>query len=76
MKVTLESTTKIIEVRGTQVRIWEGVTENGIPCYAAIALIAHHKDDDHRNEEFVRDLAEQKEPSERAIQAFDPRFVI
>jgi len=44
MKITLESTTTVveIEVRGAKVpaRIWQGKTEKGTPCHAYIMLIA------------------------------------
>ena len=40
MKVTLESTTKIVELNGVQARIWEGTTEGGIRVHAFITRIA------------------------------------
>ena len=65
MKVTLHSTTKIIElhVDGQVVpaRVWEGHTEKGVPCHAYITRIACHKDED--NAEFERDLRECADPS-------------
>lgn len=76
MKVTLESTSMITTIGGTKARIWQGETEGGIKCYAAIALIAHHKDDDHRNQEFAQSLAQVVAPSEAAIKVFDIRHVL
>lgn len=76
MKVTLESTSMITTIGGTKARVWEGETEGGIKCYAAIALIAHHKDDDHRSAEFTKALQEVKPPSERAVATFDIRHVL
>ena len=65
MKVTLESTTKtvMLVVDGVQVpaRVWEGVTEKGIPCHALITRIAVHNS--LNAEEFERDLKEQRAPS-------------
>jgi hypothetical protein len=65
MKVTLESTTKIVtlEVNGQRVpaRIWEGHTPNGVACHAYITRIAVHNDDD--SSEFERDLQEHKPPT-------------
>lgn len=76
MKVTLTSTTLMTTVNGTKARVWEGTTDSGIKVYAAIAMIAHHKDDDHRAAEFRRDLDEQQEPTPAALRCFDPRLVM
>lgn len=71
MKVTLESTSKVVElvIDGAVVpaRLWEGFTEAGVPCHAYITRIAVKKEKDAA--EFERDLLEQREPSEemRAI---------
>jgi hypothetical protein len=40
MKITLESTAKIVEFNGLPARIWEGKTEGGIACHAFITRIA------------------------------------
>mgnify|MGYP001574819007 CR=1 FL=1 len=61
MKVTLESTDKIVTIRidGVNVpaRLWEGETERGIRCHAFITRIAVHKDSD--TAQFERDLQEE-----------------
>jgi hypothetical protein len=77
MKVTLESTSKIVTLQ-TQfgdipARVWEGETENGIPCHAFITRIAVDKKDDAT--EFERDLQENKAPS-IAVQAIPLRMII
>jgi len=79
MKVTLESTTKIVELRSRngavlQARIWEGVTEKGVPVHAFITRVACHKDLD--NGELERDLREHKPPSDDIGRAYDLRFFI
>jgi hypothetical protein len=60
MKVTLESTERIVELEmnGNVVpaRVWIGRTENGIECHAYITRIAVGRDDDAS--EFERDLRE------------------
>ena len=65
MKVTLESTTKIVQlvVNGATVpaRIWEGTTETGIRCHAFITRIAVHEDDDPS--QFETELKQQRPPS-------------
>ena len=61
MKVTLESTTKIVELNGVQARVWEGTTESGIRVHAFITRIAAPVDSDQY--EFQRELQEQRKPS-------------
>lgn len=61
MKITIESTTKRVELNGVPARIWEGHTESGIAVHAYITRIAVHKDDDAS--EFERELQEQRKPS-------------
>lgn len=74
MRVTLESTSRIVEVNGVPGRIWEGQTSSGVPCFALITRIAVHKDDD--SSQFERELREQRAPSVRAVEAFDARLVL
>jgi hypothetical protein len=67
VKITIESTTKIVEVKsvagGTPVpaRIWEGTTDSGIAvvCYVTRIQVAA----DERLAEFERELQEQRAPS-------------
>lgn len=58
MKVTLESTERIVEltIHGEAVpaRVWYGRTENGIECHAYITRIAVARENDAS--EFERDL--------------------
>jgi hypothetical protein len=45
MKITLESTSQIVEINGVPARLWEGKTERGVPIQAFIAKVsvaAHH----------------------------------
>lgn len=46
MKVTLHSTTKLVELNGVPARVWEGVTAGGVPIHAFITRIAVDKDAD------------------------------
>ena len=59
MKVTLESTTKLVHVNGVECRIWEGTTEGGIQVAAFITIIGADSGADQS--EFQRELQE-KEP--------------
>lgn len=36
MKITLESTSQIVQFNGVNCRVWEGQTESGIPLHAFI----------------------------------------
>jgi hypothetical protein len=78
MKITLESTTRIIDVvtpSGTvPARVWEGTTANGIAIIAMITRVATRTTND--NTEFERELQEHRPPSVDAVKAFDPRFVL
>lgn len=59
MKVTLDSTTQIVDLETPSgrvpARLWVGHTENGIAVHAFITRIAVHKDDDAS--QFERELS-------------------
>jgi len=65
MKITIESTAKLVELRtphGTvRARIWEGHTASGIPVHCYITRVAVANDRDHA--EFERELQEHAAPS-------------
>lgn len=80
MKITLESTTKIIELVvdgvGIPVRIWEGQTEDGIPvhCYVPrIAVPDGRSADDYAR--FAQQLQECRKPSP-PIEAIPLRLIL
>jgi hypothetical protein len=77
VRVTLESTTKIVRLivdgREVPARIWEGHTEAGIACHAYITRIAVDPNDDAA--EFQRELLEQRKPTP-AIEAIPTRLII
>lgn len=78
MRVTLESTTKIVKlvVGGAELeaRIWEGTTESGIKVHALITRIAAHKDDDLS--QFEAELREQRPPTNPDINSYPARLVL
>jgi hypothetical protein len=80
MKVTLESTTRVVEVVTPSgivpARVWEGETESGIKVVALITRIAHHKRDDAFAHEFEAELKAQRTPSEDALKAFPARLIL
>ena len=78
MKLTLESTTKILELRlpsGAVVpaRVWQGRTDSGIEVHAYITRVAVHNEKD--TTEFARELVEQTAPRPE-IAALPARLVL
>lgn len=70
MKITIRSTSKLIEFRHTQLgesmpaRIWEGETETGIPVHCFITRISPTIDrNDPRQAQFQTELRECAAPS-------------
>jgi len=39
MKITIESTTKVVNLSGIDCRVWEGHTERGVPIHCFIPRI-------------------------------------
>jgi hypothetical protein len=74
MKITIESTSKIVHLNGVPARIWEGQTASGIKCHCYITRIAIDKDETKANE-FEKELNEQKVPSAE-IEAIPLRMII
>ncbi len=62
MKLTLESTPTITTIDGVPVRLWEGVTQDGIPVKVFIHRIAVASDQDHAA--FERELKDMGQPYE------------
>jgi hypothetical protein len=78
MKVTLESTDKLVTIRVNSVdvpaRLWEGETESGIRCHAFITRIAVHQDLD--SSQFERELQAVKPLSKELSGVYDTRLVL
>ena len=80
MKIQIESTSKLVELEtpfgSIPARVWEGKTESGTPVHCFITRIAPTiPKDDHRQEEFVRELQETRAPSVE-IQAIPLRLIL
>jgi hypothetical protein len=60
MKITITATEKTTTIDGVPVRLWEGVTEGGVPCKVFVHRIAVHHS--HDSTQFERELAEQLPP--------------
>ena len=81
MKITLESTDRIVEFSaaggGTvSARVWQGKTERGVEVFAIIPRIAVHKAEEQA--QFEQELVEVPvvHASTRAVEAFDARLVL
>jgi hypothetical protein len=85
MKITIESTTKIVDLIidsefAVPARVWQGVTESGIPVQCFITRIAPEipKSDpriDELTAEFERDLKRQADPRP-SVEAIPLRMII
>jgi len=77
MKITIENTTKIVDLNGVPARIWEGTTESGIPVHCFITRIAVPKDADESTLAcFARELEEQRAPSAMIDASYPARLVL
>jgi hypothetical protein len=61
MKITINSTSKTVQLNGVPARIWEGHTDSGIPVHCYVTRIAVPMD--QPQEQFVRELQEHQAPS-------------
>ena len=73
MKVTIESTTKIVSADGIQCRVWEGKTERGVEITCLIPRIAVKNGQD--TEQFEVELQETRSPSDE-IEAWPMRMIL
>lgn len=80
MKITIESTTRIVNVRapgsdlGIPCRVWEGKTERGVQVQCLVPRIAAAAEGPDLSE-FEAELQEHRAPSAEA-QAFPLRMII
>lgn len=73
MKITIESTTKIVNANGIDCRVWEGTTERGIAVQVLVPRIAVLKDAD--TSQFEAELQEQRAPTAE-VSAWPLRMVL
>ena len=77
MKITIESTSKIVELRGhlcsVPARVWEGTPERGVKVVAFVTRITPMDGD---SAEFDADLDEARAPSPEVAQAFPMRLIL
>ena len=74
MKITIESTTRIVKVNGTDCRVWEGKTADGVEVVCLIPRIAAKEG--QGLSQFESDLKQCTAPTLDAITAFPLRMVL
>lgn len=72
MRVTIESTTRIVSADGIDCRVWEGQTEKGVKIQYLICRVAVLPGEDIS--QFEAELKELKPPS--IVQAFPLRLIL
>jgi hypothetical protein len=80
MKLTLESTPRIVELEGhgasVKARLWQGETASGVPVVAYVTFVMPTiPPDDPRQADFVAAL-EQHAPPTPVVRAIDARFIL
>jgi hypothetical protein len=76
MTITIDSTTKIVEMDGVPCRVWEGETDSGIKvhCYIARVAIDINSPANHVAQ-FEKELKQRKAPS-AVIEALPMRLML
>jgi len=74
VKLTIESTTRVISVNGVPARVWEGTSEAGVPVYLAVTRVSVPEGADQS--EFTRELQAHRAPSDAAVLCFPLRMVL
>jgi len=62
MKIQIEATDQLTQMDGIPVRVWNGMTERGIPCLVMVHRVIVRTDAD--TERFERELLTMPEPRE------------
>jgi hypothetical protein len=70
MKATMESTTRMLIVNGMNFRVWEGVSEKGIPFVALVNRL-ESADPTVQTALITETMAKQKEPESTTQGALD-----
>lgn len=78
MKITIESTTRIVLVNGVPSRVWQGTTASGVEIGALVTRIGVAILDQAGNvpEEFERELVEHAAPLPAAVAMFPYASVV
>lgn len=76
MKITVESTTKVVTLNGVPARIWEGTTESGHRVHCFVTRIACDVDNAAARAEFDAELQECRVPSADVERAYPLRMIL
>jgi hypothetical protein len=74
MRITIESTSRIVHVNGVPARVWQGATENGVAIVCMVTRVAVAKDAD--SSQLEAELVEHAPPRAEAVEAFPLRMVL
>ena len=74
MKITLESTSRIVQVNGVPARVWQGTTASGVRVVCLVTRIAVETGQD--TSLFERELEEHAAPRSDAVEAFPLRLIL
>ena len=74
MKITIENTSKIVELNGVPARIWEGKTDTGIKVHCFVTRIAV-VDGEQNVEQFDKELKKAKPPTAE-VDAYPLRLIL
>lgn len=74
MKITIESTSKVVQLNGVPARIWEGQTDTGIKVHCYITRISIDKDEPDASQ-FEKELQEHRAPSAE-LEAIPLRMIL
>jgi hypothetical protein len=81
MKITIESTAKIVQLHDGNVgdslpaRIWVGTTESGIPVHCYVTRISPQTHDTEANNRFAQELQECAAPTAE-VEAIPMRMIL
>lgn len=69
MEIQIKSTDQLTTIDGVTVRLWQGVTADGIPCQVFVHMIAAIEDGKGATAALDRELKELPPPREVALRA-------
>ena len=74
MKITVDSTTRIVKANGIECRVWQGKTDRGVRITCLIPSIAVEGGQD--TTQFVAELEEHQQPTDAALAAYPLRMIM
>ncbi len=64
MKITIENTTRLVQINGVDARLWEGETDDGVPVHVFVTRLSPQSPTDSPTlESFKEQLNETRAPS-------------